>query len=406
MIDTVKLKLDKFKFINRVNFNNPKRPDSLVPLIDTLENNSCYWSLPTNGNYQEFLLKSHIKYQPFGYKPAWIVVKDIPFSRNRIRFWLEIEISLPKVFNGHNFYELQENQFNGATQAIYNMLLQFGIQIDIEELRTTTNIIRIDYCKNTLIQSPVKDFIKLLQKLHKSRSRICYEYESSILFGNKQQGLAIYDKVTEVTKVLRDKYYNNRESKEYQVAKILDTYRKVHGLEVIRIEHRLFNQQTIKRELSPLVGFYPFTFKDLFNSQVSSKLLLKHWSKTLSEEKLKLLLLGEKNLSFIFDEVKKALGEKSKGSSDQLAFLIKLFSEVGEVETTKRILKTKSISTVDKNKKSLNELIQQVFFMIPDLRIIKRLLNHFKILNRSFYQLSQIFNMKNSLLKTVMHYRI
>lgn len=392
-IDTVKLKLNRFKIVNRDTFYHPKSPDSLIPFIDTLRNNSCYWSIPSDGNYQEFHLKSYIKYQPFGYKPAWVAVKDVPFSRNRIRFWLEIEISLFKVLNGHNAYEyaLQENQFNEVTQAIYNMLLQFGIQIDIEELRTTTNIIRIDYCKNTLIQSPVKDFIKLLQKLRKSRSQICYEYESSILFGNKQQGLAIYDKVEEVTKVLRNKYFNNRESKEYQVAKILDTYRKVHGLEVIRIEHRLFNHQTIKRELSPLIGFYPFTLKDLFNSQVSSKLLLKHWSKTLSEEKLKLLLLGEKDLSFIFDEVKKALGEKSKGSSDRLAFLIKLFSEVGEEETNQRILKTKNISTLDKNKKSLNELIQQVFFMIPALPIIKRLLNHFKVLNLLPYQLFQIF---------------
>lgn len=390
-IDTVKLRLNRFKVINRDTFYHPKKPDSLIPFIDTLENNSCYWSLPTNGNYQEFLLKSHIKYQPFGYKPAWIAVKDIPFSGNKIRFWLEMEISLPNVFNGHNLYEPQDNQFNEVTQAVYDMLLQFGIQINIEELRTTTNITRIDYCKNTLIQSPVRDFIKLLQKLHKPRSRICYEYESSILFGNKQQGLTIYDKVEEITKVLRNKYYNNRKSKQYQIAKILDTYRKIHGLEVIRIEHRLFNHQTIKRELGPIIGFYPFTFKDLFNSQVSSKLLLKHWLKTASEEKLKLLLLGEKNAAFIFDEVEKVIGEKSRRSLDRLTLLIKLFSEVGEEGTNKRILKIKHTSSLDKYKRSLHELIQQVFFMIPDLRIIKRLLNPFKVLNLLPYQLFQIF---------------
>lgn len=373
MIDTVRLKLSRFKIINKDNFFRVTKAGTIIPYINTLTDNGCYRSIPSDGNYQEFHLKSHIKYEPLGYRPAKIIIKDIP--KQQIRFWLVIEVSLPKVFYGHNFYEIHDAQFEAIINSIYDMLLQFGIQIDIEELRVTTGISRVDYCKNILIKSSAKSFANLMQKFQKSRSRTYDKYETSVLFANKQQGLTVYDKVEEVTKILRKKSYNNRTSKEFEVARILNEHKKIHDLEVIRVEHRLLNRQTIKRELSPLINSpYPFTLREIFNAKVGSQLLMKHWSKTISEEKLKLLLLGEQNLSTLFDGLVSATHKASFKFNPYAALYIKLLSEVGEKAADKRILRIKSHGSLNSYKKELLEVAKEVFFMTRDLRTIERFL--------------------------------
>src|SRR5256885_8191838 len=165
-MDTIVFKLFLFKLLTSDNFYH--KSGKAVPLVNTLENRSCYWTIPTDGFYQEYRLKSSLKYQPLGYRPWRVRIKDIP--QNRVRFWLEIEASIPKTLFGHNLYETQEAQVEEAVKAIYDMLLQFGIETSIEEIRTNTKISRVDICKNILIQTPTGDFIKLLQKLQKKRA--------------------------------------------------------------------------------------------------------------------------------------------------------------------------------------------------------------------------------------------
>ena len=57
-------------------------------------------------------------------------------------------------------------------------------------------------------------------------------------------------------KVLQSSYTPDallhRDEEINQLAKILDTHKKEAGLKVIRVEHRLLNRQTIKRELHVL----------------------------------------------------------------------------------------------------------------------------------------------------------
>ena len=205
-----------------------------------------------------------------------------------------------------------------------------------------------------------------------------------MLFANKQQGLIAYDKIEEITKVLRDKSYNNRASKEYEVAKILNSHKR----NVIRIEHRLLNRQTIKREIGSITRSHPLTFENIFKTDISSKILLKHWSKAISEEKLKLLLLGEKQVSFIFDELKKSAEHSSKKFNPLSTTYIKLLYEVGEKETNRRILSVKSSGTLNNHKKQFLALAQQVFFTIRGWRIISALQDHC----RTFpYSLSPLF---------------
>lgn len=384
MIDTIRLKLNKFKVINSDNFFCKRGTEKFIPFIDTLNNNQCYSTIFSEGNYQEYHLKSYIKYEPHFYRPSRIVVKDIPV--NPIRFWLEIEVSLPKVLYGHNFYEIQQTQFETVINSLYDMLLQFGIQIDLNELRTTTSISRIDFCKNILIRSTAKNFIQLLLKFQKDRSHTYDKFDTSVLFANKQQGLIAYDKIEEITKVLRDKSYNNRASKEYEVAKILNSHKR----NVIRIEHRLLNRQTIKREIGPITGSYPLTFENIFKTDISSRILLKHWSKAISEEKLKLLLLGEKQVSFIFDELKKSAEHSSKKFNPFSTTYIKLLYEVGEKETNRRILSVKSSGTLNNHKKQFLALAQQVFFTIRGWRTISALQNHYRTFR---YSLSLLFQL-------------
>ena len=357
MIDTIKIILTRFKVVNPELFYSPSGKQ--LPFIDTLDGKTTsYYEIYSDGNFQIYFLKKAIKFKPYNYRPAFICIKDIP--QLRTRFLLEINISLPKIIYGHNFYELVDSQFNEVVEVIRNLLLQFGIEVTHEDIRLCDRIQRIDYSRNFLLElSTCKEFIPLIKKFSKGkRYTNDPQYKTSAIFKNKQQYLIIYDKVAEITSVLLDKTYNNRNSKEYEVARLLQEYKKIHGLEVLRIEHRLLRSTSIYLELKGLIGHEPpFTFEEVFSSSVSSKVLEKHWGMVATEAKMKLLILGEKRVGENWDEIQRITKQLEKPFDPYAVLYSKLLSESSEEEANTKITRSKSKSSLKTYKLRISELM-------------------------------------------------
>lgn len=352
MMDTIRFRQYRFRVLTTDDFYCTTTDGKTLPRIDTLTNLKCYSTIPSDMNFQAYRLKSVIKTN-YGYTPALIEIRDIPFTWKR--FHIVIEIALPKVLYGQNLNEIYEHQWEEIIQAIYTMLLQFGIQISIDELRDTPHISRIDFCKNIVIRSSVEDFIALLQKLKKQRSRTYSKYDTTVSYGTKKKRLVIYDKIKEVI----CNASSDESATTYKLAKLLITLQEVSDIHVIRVEQRLYGRQTIVRELKPLFNSEDITFKSLFSQKVASYILTKHWAKVTHEEKFKLLLLGEKDLHIVLAEISKAARQQPKKNVNPLSILYsKLLFDIGEEATIKDIKSIRSARSLDNYRKSLYELVR------------------------------------------------
>lgn len=366
MTDTIRLRLFYIRVINSNNFYCTTTKGKKLPYINTLSNLACYGTIPSDGNFQAYRLMSYLK-MPNGYIPALIEIRDIPFTK--MRFSLVVEVAQPKILNGHNLWEIYDYQCEEVIHAIYVMLLQFGIEISIEELQNTQNISRIDFCKNIIIQTPVKNFISLLQKLKKQRSKTNSEYSTTVYYDTKKKRLVVYDKIKEVIA----KADKNPESITYKLAKLLITLQEISNIQVIRVEQRLYGRQAIIRELAPIIDSKEITFKSLFSHKVASYILNKHWSNLAHEEKFKTLLLGGEDLHTIFTETAKVARQQQKKNNPFFALYPKLLSDIGEEATNKDIKGMRSSRRLIDYKKELFDLVKLIPLYdtrLTDFRII------------------------------------
>lgn len=354
MIDTTKTEHYHFKVHNSDNFYSKTTKGKALPLIDTLKNVNCYETIPSTGKFERYNLKSYLK-TSLGYTPACIEIRDIPFTWRRFR--LIVDVSLPKVLRGHNVFEIYDYQFKEIIDAVFEMLLQFGIEISKYELETTTHIRRIDYCKNILIDTPIIQYVFLLQRFKKPWSITFSKYDTTVIFGTKKKKLVIYDKAIEVIR----KSLKCKDTPAYKIARLLITLQEIAELNIFRIEQRLYGRQAIVQEVSSVIGTKDITFKDLYSEKVASHVLSKHWQKVASEDKFKTLLLGEQNVNVILEQLVKIAKQQGRRNVNPLYVLYpKLLSDIGEEATSKAIKGMRENRTLIKYKNELYSLIHQL----------------------------------------------
>jgi len=368
MIDSTRVRLYKFSVFAPTKYYNY---DIVTPRINTLTDFSCYATINTNNNYVCYSLKKYLKTSS-GYRPYKILIQDIPFARRR--FCLLIDLSLPKALFGNNLSEIREYQVHEVIDAVYSLLLEFGIEISKEELLNTPHITRIDFCKNIVIQSHVEELISLLKQCKKSRSRIYYYYPTSLSIGTKKKRLNIYEKNREII----DNASKNPAATTYKLARVLRALQKSYDTQVFRVEQRLYGKQTISRELRGIISPEDITFKSLFSEKAASHILYKHWTSLVHEEKFKSLLLGEQELDTITAEIIKLAGHKQQKKIPYFATYIKLIAANGEEIANKDLRLSKGSTSTKTYKKELYKLIRQLPVNDPRLTDFQTITNAIK----------------------------
>lgn len=354
MIDNISWEQFNFKVHNPNNFYYRGMTRKALPYIDTLKDTTCYQTIPSKGTFEAYRLKRYLR-TPLGYCPALVEIRDIPFTWRRFR--LAINVSLPKVLYGNSLQEITAMQLNEIIDAIYVMLMQFGIEVDKEELRNTPNIRRIDFCKNIKIQTPVNQFVSLLTKVSKPRSKTYYSYDESLSWGTKKKRLNVYDKIAETIA----KASSNPETPSFKLKNALNSLKATSEINVFRVEQRLYGRQAIMQEVKPFIQRNDLSLKSLFAQDISSYVLSKHWNALTNEAKFKTLLLGEQKVHTIASQMTRIVRKQGERNVNPVHVLYtKLLNEVGEIKANQSIKDTRKPRTIKDYKKKLYAIMEHL----------------------------------------------
>lgn len=222
-----------------------------------------------------------------GYKVAGIYLPNLTFyehpSREGIKRNLSIKVSLPKLYFGNNFSELADLDFDAVVKKLSDVLLStYGINIPTHVL-ANANVGKIDYSKNTVFTdyTPVMTIVKSMmtadvsktfdveQDKYKNGGHIYRIHTNSL-------EVVMYDKVADL-KQERISTKRSHEDSGYVQMDLLDKLLKQRSLSIARFEIRINSVRKIRKELESVGVFGGTTFCELFNTDTSRKLLLKHW---------------------------------------------------------------------------------------------------------------------------------
>jgi hypothetical protein len=296
MIDFIRPTLYQFKLDEPDNFkdklgNHPNPIDTLTPYPNLQ-------IMPTFGIYKVYVLDQSKVTTFNGYIPN-ISIKINPNRRNP--YMLVIQYSPNKAVNGHNYYELTEDQFEEMIAATVELLKDCGVTINPLDLANCSHIGRIDFgCNMPLTNMALPEFFNILNILEKNnryqRKDTPYQKEfipgRAIAFFNKSQRLVFYNKTAEVLNVLDD--YSKVATDHYRFAQELKNHLTIIPTEILRVEHRFLTSSAVRRELKPLIMHEPpFTFREVFKQAVRTSVLLKHTDQVINDTSLKTYVLGE-----------------------------------------------------------------------------------------------------------------
>ncbi len=222
-----------------------------------------------------------------GYKVAGIYLPKLKFyehpSREGIQRKLGIEVSLPKLFFGNNFSELSDSDFDAVIHKLSDVLMStYGVNIPTNVL-ANANVNKVDYSKNTVFTdyTPVSTIVNSMRTADISKT---YDVQQDKykngghIYRIHTSGFEVvmYDKVADL-KQERISTKRSHEDSGYVQMNLLDDLLQKRHISIARFEIRINSAKKIRKELKEVGVFGDTTFYELFSTDISRKLLLKHW---------------------------------------------------------------------------------------------------------------------------------
>lgn len=196
---------------------------------------------------------------------------------------LAIELSLPKLLHGNNFSELTNADFEAVVKRLSDTIKDtYGIWLFPHRLRQA-NVRKIDYSKNIIFtdRTPVSNVLANVRTADISK---VYDIQNTDFkngghvyhIHTNSLDIAIYDKVADL-KQERLSPKRSRERDGYTQMNLLDLLEQQKTVTVARLEIRLNGLRKIRSELKKADITHGITFKEMYSSDTSQKLLLHHW---------------------------------------------------------------------------------------------------------------------------------
>jgi len=213
------------------------------------------------------------------YKPRLTLIRRNQQGGFSIK--LKIEFSAPKLIFGNNFEELEGKDFCRVIDNLYEKLLDIGILTRREVLRRA-DISAIHYSKNIVLENGLTSsmLIRELGKIDLNRrldlSHTDFRNEGhSIRYHANSYEVTFYDKIKDLQKA---KISEKRAiEKDNAIQFGLFENRLGSQMEVLRMEVRLGNRNKLKSLFKKLGLDSGLTFQELFDSNLSRKILLHFW---------------------------------------------------------------------------------------------------------------------------------
>jgi len=211
---------------------------------------------------------------------------------------VRIEFSIPKLVYLNNLYELENIDFPDVVDILQKRLKEMGVIISKNNLENAT-VSTVHFSKNILLKNGYSTsyLISEINKVNLRKSfdftRVKYTNDGQSLYAHTaSHELIIYDKIADIQR--SQKRAIDKDQTPFQ-KNILYGVKRNQLPEVIRFEVRLGRKQKMNSVLEGLGYAKNPTFKDIFSSEISQKVLNHYWQKIIRERNLGIFSLSLSN---------------------------------------------------------------------------------------------------------------
>lgn len=270
MIDTITLRLNdgQFKIVDHNKFN-PSSYNLFYPPY-TRMGSRAYIDCIQNPTRKELLEGN--------YKPQLTIRKR--WANGKPAVFLYIQFSAPKLIFGNNFDELVDDDFDVIVDKLQTKLLEMGVEVSQHILKESI-CVKVHFGKNIELNNYVIPFM-IIKEIKKVNYDLRYDISEkdyrneghSIRFRSKNFEVIFYDKKKDLLKAKISESKAIDQDSAIQLS-LLDLIQTKRQFEVIRMEVRLNNTNTIKGNLGNDMD--KFTFQNIFKEKLSNKVLNDYW---------------------------------------------------------------------------------------------------------------------------------
>lgn len=220
---------------------------------------------------------------------------------------LKIEFSVPKLLYQNNLDELIDADFDNVIDILHTRLLEMGVSIEKTDL-ANAQVRAIHFSKNIPIHgfytasSAITELNKLdVNKKLQINKRDFQDNGHALYFDCNSYSVVFYDKMADMTKSKR--HSTDKEKTSHQL-KLFEHFKKSkEPTEILRYELRITNKQKLNSLLKQFGYKENPTFQEVFNSELSKKLLLNLWNIIYPNESRFMLKFEENNLDKTLESI-------------------------------------------------------------------------------------------------------
>lgn len=270
-------------------------PKSKVTIIDLLSLGVPAWNLHSRTEQYDKFVKNPSKkdknsglYFPrlTGYKR-----KNLPQEEN-----IRIEFSAPKLLYLNNIDELEEKDFVRVIEALQDRLKRMGI-IASKSLLENATISSVHFSKNIFLEDGYTANY-LISEMNKINLRKSFDFAKTRFLNDGQSLYAhtashqfvIYDKIADLGK--DEKRAIDKDQTWYQLSLFSELQKNKELQEIIRFEVRLNQKQKLNKVLEDLGYSKNPTFKEIFNLEISKKVVSSYWNRIIKEKNIGLFSIS------------------------------------------------------------------------------------------------------------------
>ncbi len=209
---------------------------------------------------------------------------------------VRMEFSVPKLLYLNNLEEMEDKDFPEVIEALQDRLKTMGVIVtklvlenaSVSSIHFSKNIVLQDgYTANHLISEMNK--VDLRKSFDFAKTRFMNDGQSLYAHTTSHQ-MVIYDKVSDLNK--DKKRAIDKDQTLYQRSLFAELIKEDEQQEIIRFEIRLSQKQKMNKVLEGFGYQKNPTFRQVFNTEMSKKVVTDYWKKLIKERNLGLFSLS------------------------------------------------------------------------------------------------------------------
>lgn len=209
---------------------------------------------------------------------------------------VRIEFSVPKLLYLNNLDELEDKDFSEVVDVLQDRLKTMGI-VATKSLLEQSSVSSVHFSRNIQLEDGYT-VSHLISEMNKVNLRKSFDFAKTRFMNDGQSlyahttahQLVIYDKVADLGK--DRKRAIDKDQPRYQRSLFDELKEDSELCEVLRFEIRLNHKQKMGKVLEGLGYSKNPTFKDVFNSEMSRKVVESYWQKLIRERNLGLFSIS------------------------------------------------------------------------------------------------------------------